>query len=183
MTFPVRQILVRFSKQPRPNSKQVYASTSPSEIKSLISSQLWLPIVYIKNEGVRICCFVLCVSNCYLFMLPTFPVSCFFLVEEIGMVFHHYCWCISLEIKSMELNKTNLVKKNSRFIEWWVGGAGYVLSSGTHEIFNLYCRLSDVICGTAQVKSQILKDEEFGKFDNSQKTHVSLWQGEWSGCL
>lgn len=73
--------------------------------------------------------------------------------------------------------------KNSRFIEWWVGGSVYVLSSGIYEIFNLCHRLWDIICGTAQVKSQILKDEESGRFDNSQKTHWLLCQGERSGFL
>lgn len=53
----------------------------------------------------------------------------------------------------------------------------YVLSSGTHEVLNLYPTLSDIISGTAQVNSQILKDEESGGLDNSQKSHW-LCQGE-----
>lgn len=60
ITFPVRQILVTFSKHPRPYSKQVCGSTSPREIKSLISSQIWWWIICIKNAGIRICSFFLC---------------------------------------------------------------------------------------------------------------------------
>lgn len=113
---------------------------------------------------------VLCVSNCHLFILPTIPVSFYFSpLEETGMFSLHCCWCISLEIKSVELSKTELVKNNSRFIEWWVGSSVFVLSSGTCEIFNPYHRFSDIISGTAQMKSQILKMRNLGDLVTHRK--------------
>lgn len=44
-----------------------------------------------------------------------------------------------------------------------------MLSSGTHEIFNLYHRFSDIISGTAQMKSQILEMWNMGDLITHRK--------------